>query len=34
MLCVAGSSGLHEILKMTVAIPLLYGIPPEHEYLR
>ena len=27
-------SGLHEILKMTVAIPLLYGIPPEHEYLR
>ncbi|BDA48733.1 hypothetical protein COCOBI_12-4150 [Coccomyxa sp. Obi] len=27
-------SGIHEILKMTVAIPLLYGIPPEHEYLR
>ncbi|CAL8463404.1 g2938 [Coccomyxa elongata] len=27
-------SGVHEILKMTVAIPLLYGIPPEYEYLR
>ncbi|EIE27571.1 hypothetical protein COCSUDRAFT_52208 [Coccomyxa subellipsoidea C-169] len=27
-------SGVHEVLKMTVAIPLLYGIPPEYEYLR
>ena len=27
-------SGLHEFLKMTVAIPLLNGIPPQHEYLR
>ena len=27
-------SGIHEILKMTVAIPLLYGVPPQHEYLR
>ncbi|CAK0740187.1 hypothetical protein CVIRNUC_001231 [Coccomyxa viridis] len=27
-------SGIHEILKMTVAIPLLNGVPPQHEYLR
>ena len=30
MLC----SGLHENLKMIVAIPLLWGVPPEHEALR
>ena len=27
-------SGLHETLYMTVAIPLLWGIPPRHESLR
>ena len=27
-------SGLHESLRMTVAIPLLNGVPPESEYLR
>ncbi|KAK9802997.1 hypothetical protein WJX73_007585 [Symbiochloris irregularis] len=27
-------SGLHENLKMIVAIPLLWGVPPEHEALR
>ena len=27
-------SGLHETLHMTVAIPLLWGIPPRHETLR
>ena len=27
-------SGLHETLYMTVAIPLLWGIPPRHETLR
>lgn len=27
-------SGLHESLHMTVAIPLLWGIPPRHETLR
>lgn len=27
------SSGLHESLHMTVAIPLLWGIPPRHETL-
>lgn len=27
-------SGLHETLYMTVAIPLLWGIPPHHETLR
>ncbi|KAK9815897.1 hypothetical protein WJX72_011570 [[Myrmecia] bisecta] len=26
-------SSLHETLKMTVAIPLLWGVPPEHETL-
>ena len=27
-------SELHEMLNMTVAIPLLYGIPPEYDNLR
>lgn len=27
-------SGLHESLHMTVAIPMLWGIPPRHETLR
>lgn len=32
LLCLC--SGLHESLHMTVAIPLLWGIPPRHETLR
>jgi hypothetical protein len=27
-------SGVHETLTMTVALPLLFGVPPEHERLR
>ena len=27
-------SGLHESLRMTVRIPLLWGVPPRHEALR
>ena len=27
-------SGMHETLVMTVSLPLLWGIPPAHEFLR
>lgn len=27
-------SGVHEYLHMTVAIPLLFGVPPEYERLK
>jgi hypothetical protein len=27
-------SGVHETLTMTLALPLLWGVPPEHERLR
>lgn len=26
--------GVHETLTMTLALPLLWGVPPEHERLR
>ena len=32
--CCVCCSSLHESLHMTVAIPLLWGIPPRHETLR
>lgn len=27
-------SGIHETLTMTLALPLLWGVPPEHERLK
>lgn len=27
-------SGVHECLRMTVAIPLLWGVPPEYDWLK
>ena len=32
--CLPARSGVHECLHMTVAIPLLFGVPPEYERLK
>lgn len=30
----AHRSGVHEVLHMSLAIPLLFGVPPEYERLK